>query len=253
MPAFTKEYEIHYFEIDQSREVTPISLLHFMEDSAISHSEAVGLGIDRLLTAGTCWVLNHWWLKMNRYPRLGDKISIHTWPSKFERFYAQREFDIEDGRENSLGQASSLWIYLNLYKKRPLRIPGSFSQVYGLTEKSLMNGTFSDLPEMTSVQPGMRFHVRHSDIDTNGHVNNARYVEWMIEGIGTDLSPDYRLAELEVKYIKETVYGTDIYSEHQAMDTINPEYLHRIMDKTGDHQLARGRTVWKKRPRLNGC
>ncbi|HWP96298.1 MAG TPA: acyl-ACP thioesterase domain-containing protein [Syntrophomonadaceae bacterium] len=247
MPGFQKEYEIRYFQIDQSKEATPVSILHFLEDIAIFHSQAVGLGIDRLLEKRTGWILNRWVLRMEKYPRLGDKISIKTWTSRFERFYARREFMIDDPQGNPLGRASSLWIYLNVDKKRPLRIPEQFEQAYGVIEKMVMDDSYRDLPDMTDPETGMSFRVRRSDIDTNGHVNNARYVEWMIEGINGDLIQDYQLSELEVVYKKETVYGTNVYSEYQMINKAHPEYLHRILDKTEDRELALGRTVWQKR------
>lgn len=115
-----------------------------------------------------------------------------------------------------------------------------------------MEEPFIDLPVMTDAQFEMDFHVRRSDIDTNGHVNNARYVEWMIEGIPEDLTQDYQLSELEVIYKKETMYGTDILSACQNMNVEPPEYLHRILDEK-EHELALGRTAWKRRVvRLNG-
>jgi len=248
MPGFQKGYEIYYFQIDQNREVTPVSILHFLEDIATSHSEAVGLGIDHLLAERTGWVLNRWLLRMDRYPKLGDKIVIETWPSKFERFYANREFNIIGSEGNRLGQACSLWIYLNVDKKRPIRIPAHFEQAYGLAEgKRVMEDPFKDLPEMTAAQFEMNFHVRRSDIDTNGHVNNTRYVDWMIEGIPEDMTQDYQLFELEVVYKKETMYGTDIVTESQKLNVEHPVYLHRILDETKEHELALGRTAWRRR------
>ena len=39
---FSKEYEIHYYETNSFQEATPITLLNFLEDSAISNSASVG-------------------------------------------------------------------------------------------------------------------------------------------------------------------------------------------------------------------
>jgi acyl-ACP thioesterase len=248
MPGFPKVYEIYYFQIDQNREATPASILHFLEDIAISHSEAVGLGINQLLAQRTGWVLNRWLLRMDKYPKLGDKILIETWPSKFERFYATREFSIKNAEGNCLGQASSLWIYLNVDKRRPLRIPLHFEQIYGLTEgMTALEEPFREPPQMTDAHSEISFHIRRSDIDTNGHVNNVRYVEWMLEGIPEDLSQNYQLSELEVYYKKETMYGTDIVSECQKTNLEHQEYVHRILDKTREHELASGRSVWRIR------
>lgn len=247
MPGFKKQYDIHYYQVNQNREAAPVTLLHFLEDIAISHSESVGLGIDRLLEARTCWVLNHWLVRMERYPMLGDQISIETWPSNFDHFYATREFSIKDSEGYLLGQASSLWIYLNIDKKRPLRIPQHFEAAYGLDQNRSIDTPFHKTIKMTDADAEMNFHVRRSDIDTNGHVNNVRYVDWMIEGIPEDLARDYQLAELEVFYKKETMYGADIFSQCQRMNNAQPEYMHRILDETKDHELALGKTIWKKR------
>lgn len=247
MSGFQKEYEVLYFQTGQNKEATPVSILHFLEDIAISHSESVGLGIDRLLEERMGWVLNRWYVTMERYPKLGEKILLETWPSKFERFYANREFSIRDTQGNGLGKASSLWIFLNLDKKRPQRIPSHFEEVYGVTAKTAIADPFNELPTMTAVDGSTRFHVRRSDIDTNRHVNNTRYVEWMIEGIPEDLAREYQLTELEVIYKKETRYGMDIFSECQNVRREQPEYLHRILDENRETELALGRTVWKKR------
>jgi medium-chain acyl-[acyl-carrier-protein] hydrolase len=247
MPGFQKYYEIYYFQIDQNKEVTPISILQFLEDIATSHSEAVGLGIDYLKAEGSGWVLNRWLLKMSSYPKLGDKILVETWPSKFDRFYGTREFRIVAENGDILGRASSLWIFLNLDKKRPMRIPTHFEQAYGLVEQQQVKESFQDFPEWCQAESALRFHVRKSDIDTNGHVNNTRYVEWMLEGITEGVTRDYQLSELEVIYKKETMYGADIHSEIKAQKNLYPKYYHRILDENRVQELALGRTVWENR------
>lgn len=210
MPGFQKDYEIYYFQIDPYKEITPLSILHYFEDIAIAHSESVGLGMDNLLAQNKGWVLNRWLLRMDKYPKLGEKISIETWPSKFERFYGTREFSIKDSEGNRLGQASSQWIYLNLDKKRPMRIPEHFGKLYGLTEMRALEHPFLDIPKMTNIHSETNFHVRRSDI----------------------------------VYKKETRYGTNVVSECQRSNTTRPEYLHRVLDETKEHELALGRTVW---------
>ncbi len=247
MSGFQKEYEINYYQIDQNKEATPVSILHFLEDVATFHSESVGLGIDRLLEEGTAWILQRWLLKMERYPVLGEKITTETWPSRFEHFSATREFRMEDAEGRLIGWASSLWIYLNTAKKRPVRIPEQFGRAYGLDQNRSLQAPFERFQKMTEANSEINFHVRRSDIDTNGHVNNVRYVDWMLEGIPEDLIRDHQLAELEVLYKKETLYGEDIVSECLLIGQNQPEYLHRITDENKKHDLALGRTVWRKR------
>lgn len=113
-----------------------------------------------------------------------------------------------------------------------MRIPEHFGKLYGLTEIRALDHPFLDIPKMTNIHSETNFHVRRSDIDKNGHVNNARYVDWMLEGIQDDLAHNYQLTELEVVYKKETRYGTNVLSECQKINSTSPEYLHRILDET---------------------
>ena len=247
MSGYSKEYEIFYFQIDRFGEASLVTILGFLEDCATAHSEAIGLGIEYLTSQGTCWILNRWHLKMERFPHLGEKIVVETYPLAFQRFYGKRDFLIKDTQGTLIGKASSLWIYLNIDKRRPTRIPAHFASQYGVSDLQDTDDSFEDFAELMESSSEISFHVRRSDIDTNGHVNNTRYAEWMLEGIPEDIMSDYRLQQFEIMYKKETKYGTDIISRCQKADNTEPEYLHRISDKGDGVELASGKTVWTHR------
>ncbi|MGI6777524.1 MAG: acyl-[acyl-carrier-protein] thioesterase [Acetivibrionales bacterium] len=139
---FTHEFYIHNYETGKHKQATPISILHYLEETALSHTESVGLGIDRMKADGTAWILNRWSVRTNRYPCWKEKIVVETWPSSFRRFYATREFYIKDANENIIVRASSLWVYLNILKKRPLRIPEYFGELYGVTYNLAVENPF---------------------------------------------------------------------------------------------------------------
>ena len=54
------------------------------------------------------------------------------------------------------------------------------------------------------------FDVRYSDIDTNMHVNNVKYVSWALETVPKDIVLNYELKNVKVTYEKETTYGETI-------------------------------------------
>ena len=54
------------------------------------------------------------------------------------------------------------------------------------------------------------FSVRMTDIDTNGHVNNNRYVEWALEALPEQLRREGQLTALRVQFRKETRYGGSV-------------------------------------------
>lgn len=244
---FIKEYEVHYYEVNRYVEASLTTILNYLEDVAISHSKAAGYGVERLRAESIGWILRRWIVKMHRYPRLDEKITITTWPAEFKRFYANREFVIYDEEQKIIGEATSLWIYFNLDKKKPIRIPEHMSEEYKVGSFGSLGLSFNEIPDMHESEYEKYFSVRLADIDTNGHVNNARYVDWILESLPGELSDKCFLSSLEIEYIKETCYGDFVKSKCKKSIESQCEYIHKVeLDKCGS-VLASARTVWKNR------
>ena len=246
---YKKEFEVHYYEINKYQEATPVAIINYLEETAIAHSEFVGYRLERLKKDGYGWVLNRWSINIEKYPLWGEKILVETWPSRFEKFYANREFKIFNGNGIEIGRASSLWIFMNTEKRRPTRIP------YSLAEAYKINGEIEIVPfskefekvEHSSYEKG--FKVRRSDIDTNNHVNNTKYVEWLLEGIPDEVYNNYNLSCIEIIYKKETYHGSSVYvncsDKYEKYDII--EFDHSIFDYDRSIELASAKTRWCRR------
>lgn len=243
---FTKEYEIHYHQIDKNKKATPLSLISLMEETAISHSQSVGLGIDELEAANMVWVLNRWSIEIDSQPSWHDRISVITWPSSFERFYATREFKIKDPEGRTLVRASTLWILINFQKKRPIRIPLEFGDRYGISPVKAIDNPFGTIEPVGASHGAGSFPVRRSDIDTNGHVNNCRYVEWALEQVPQDVYDNCRLQSLEVEYKKETTLGSTVNSlcRLSSEEKGVASFVHSILSEDKSLELASAKTLW---------
>jgi len=245
MLPYSKNFEVQYYEINKHREATPISVLNYLEETAISHSDSVGYGMERLYDDGVAWVLNRWHVIIDKYPMWNEKITIETWPSGFERFYANREFLIKDSGQNIIGKAASLWVLLNINSRRPTRIPAEMGVAYGISPQRAFDCSFDKLDMADSSFSGRDFCIKRSDIDTNNHVNNAIYLDWMLEVVPDEIYSDYKLASFEIQYKKELTYGTKIHSGCSIVQGKDSEqvFLHRIINESG-MECALGRTRW---------
>ena len=245
---FRMEFVVHYHEVNPEEQATPLTLLYYLEDAAIAHSESVGYGLAQVKAEELAWLLNRWHLQMDRYPKLGEKVIIETWPSSFERFYGRREFLIKNMNREIIGRATTLWIFYNIATKRPSRIRTEFGKVYGLDPLRAINDPFDPLLAI-GVGAGeceQEFSVRRSDIDTNGHVNNANYLQWMLEVVPEDIYQNTQLASLEIQYKKETTYGSRIRSKCQieGLDRLQSVCRHVILGEDTGQELALAKTVW---------
>ncbi|MDA8220214.1 acyl-ACP thioesterase domain-containing protein [Desulfosporosinus sp.] len=246
---YRMEFEVHYHEVNPYEKATPLTILHYLEDAAISHSEAVGQGFKRLRFKKQAWILNKWQLEMERYPVLGEKVTIETWSAGFERFYGTRDFLIIDKDQKIIGRATSLWIFYNTESKRPSRIPPDFEDAYGVDSLRAIKESLEDptIGEGEQEEGNEQiFAVRRSDIDTNGHVNNANYLQWMLEVVPEDIYQNNHLTALEITYKKATTYGTSICSKCYVANPRdnNSAYRHVVLGNDDRQELAIAKTVW---------
>ena len=248
MPGFTyeKEYEIHYYEIDYKKRVLITSIVDFLGDVAMVQSEKLGIGIDYLNKNNLAWVLYKWNIDMYKYPMLGEKIIVRTCAYSMRKFYAYRTFELIDEAGEKVGKAESIWFLINTERRRPVKINEDTYRIYGLEagEESVLE--IEDIEKPIKTDSEKMFNVRYSDIDTNQHVNNEKYIAWAIETVPKDIVLNYTLKNLKVIYQKETTYGetirvfTEIKNESDRIICV-----HKIIDKE-DKELTLLKTEWEK-------
>lgn len=241
-----REYTIHYYEVDYKKRVLMTTLVNYLGDLATYQSDLLGMGMDRLLEENLAWVLYKWDIEMKKYPLYGEKIKVRTWAHSFKKFYAYRKYDILNSEGEVIGTANSLWFLINIEKRRPVRITEEFFEVYGLDASCNEEIAMDKLDAIEEVHYDHNFSVRYSDIDTNKHVNNSKYVSWAIETVPLDIVKDYTLNRLKVVYEKETTYGHEVKCLVQVNQKENQILCkHKIIDEEGK-ELTLLETVWKK-------
>jgi len=244
---FKKDYRIIYCNVAKNLKATPVALLQFLEDSAISHSDASNLSMDELESQGVSWVLSGWGLRVMRYPGLKEGIRVETWASGFERFRASREFEVISETGEVIARASSQWIFINMATKRPARIPPDFRDKYGMDPSGAFEDNIPAIARIEEPDSSMEFRVMKKDIDSNSHVNNIAYLEWMLETVGDEIR-DVRYPEgIDIVYKNEINYGSVIESAFKIItkDGKGPETLHEITGKGTGTLCALGRILWR--------
>ena len=96
MKEFTKNYEIHYYEVDSKLRCKLSSIIDFICDVGTQQSEAVGGGIEYCIQNNCAWVFYKYDIKVSRYPKYGEKIKVVTMAKSFKKFYASRVYEIYD-------------------------------------------------------------------------------------------------------------------------------------------------------------
>lgn len=201
---YTFESRVRYSETDESGRLSVTGIMDYLQDCSTFQSEDLGLGIEYLKSKKRAWWLNAWQILIERYPKLGEKITIATWPYDFKGIFGYKNFTICDADGNYLVRADSSWFFYDLEKNCPARVTQDEIRGYGQREAPLKLPPAPRkivLPAHYEVREPITVGRHH--IDTNLHVNNARYAE-----IARELLPEgFIIGELRTEYKKAAVLG----------------------------------------------
>lgn len=198
-PIFEFEAHIRYSEVDHRGLLTLPALINYFQDASTFQSEMVGMGMTWLKEQRRGWLLTHWQIVVDRYPKLCEPVSVGTFASGFRGVTATRYFFLRDAEGSTLARAKSTWAYMDFGKGRPTRPEPAQLEAYGTAEALAMPDEERRVRGPEHPAPCEPVVVRRGQIDTNEHVNNGQYVQMALEVLPRETSPhlvrvDYRRA-----------------------------------------------------------
>jgi medium-chain acyl-[acyl-carrier-protein] hydrolase len=236
-------FRVHSYEVDAFGVLSPSVLAGFLQESAAVSADSLGFGISDLNTKGCTWVLVREHFELDEAIRLGDVISLQTWPSGVARRAALRDFRIlKENRE--VGRALTSWLVLDIASRRPVRPHEVLPEALHVETPHVLPVSSASIPIVDSPAIERAFQVRFSDIDANLHVTNASYVEWMVEAIGEETWRSRWLSSLDIQFVSECSLGSEVKSRSVLQ---RAEALHSIIREYDSKELARARSTWKTR------
>lgn len=247
MNKYFKTFITNNCDTDEDGFLRVDRILAHMAETSTLHSNALGLSIDEIRKNHYGWMLINWELEIEEYPRLNDTINLVTWTSGFNKFYARREFLMLDLKANIIAKASSLWVFLDINKRKPIRIPTNITKKYSILEEK----NFSEFSRI-EIQGELTFNsdefkVNLEDLDENNHVNNIKYIEWLFLGL-SDMQKEYKIRKLAINYKKELLMNDCVHTQIVEGKDANILY-HKIL--TEDNLNALACSFWKKKETSN--
>lgn len=206
---YSFENRVRFSEVDEKQELRLTSLINYFQDCSTFQSEGLGVGIDALKEYGKAWVLNSWQICINRYPMMREEVRIETWPTGFEGLYGTRNFRLCTKTGEVLAYANSIWVFMDMQRGRPIRPTEEDIKEYLVEPPMEMEYASRKIALPKTFEPGQVYPVMHSQIDTNGHMNNSQYVM-----IALEVCQEGRCAkQIRVEYKKSAVFGDVLYTK----------------------------------------
>jgi acyl-ACP thioesterase len=202
---------IGLFEVDDDFVLRPRYLINCLQEAASFHSRQAGHATADLLKKQKAWVLYRLAIKIDSPPLYGSKLETITWHKGSRAFRSYRDFEIRQAGKKIVS-ASSLWLYIDLSKKKILKVPKDVSGSYTVEDQSALD---IDMDKWKFAAPvknppdlSMSVAVRPSDYDPVGHVNNAVYLDY-VETLAQPLLKNGRKINfIAIQYNKEIAQNT---------------------------------------------
>lgn len=243
---YEKEYDVHHYEVDSNGRIFVASIMNYLDDLAVSQAEDLNIGIEYLGANKIAWVIYKWDVKFYKYAMGTDKLRVRTEPYSVKKFYAYRKYEVLNSDGELIVSANSLWFLIDTEKRRPSKISEEICTKFGLSLNDKKQIEFERLKKPENITMEKEFQVRYSDIDTNRHVNNVRYITWALEALPEDILSNCTLKELKINYEKETAYGEIIKVLCEVKEVENEYITISSVQNSKDEKLTLFKMVWSK-------
>lgn len=248
--VYERNYKVHHYEVDRFRRITIPSILNYFEDIVSDQTNSLGIGLDYLSENNKSWFVYKWKIHINKYAVDSETLKVRTWANSFRKFYGFKKYEILNSKGELLAYADSLWIFIDTKIRKPCKITDGMWTKFGLTLDDNEEVPFEKLHEPSNITEENEFKIRYSDIDSNNHVNNVKYVEWVLETIPHSILNSCDLNDLAIVYEKEA-FNKEIKVKCETKKISNNQYvIFSCISNLNNERLALFKTTWTTRSNI---
>jgi acyl-ACP thioesterase len=233
-------FNIRNTEIDLHNRLSFTALANILQECASRHATALGVSTLDLMQTGRTWVLSKLKISMHETAKLGEQLTVRTWPGGAQGVRALRGFRMFDQSAQQLGTAESVWLILDMAQRKVVAIPDEVARLRVQAEP-LAYKFKKTIPEVPQGTFEYRTSVAWHDLDINRHVNNNHYIRWIVDSFPFDFLNAHTLATAELVFLGESYYGDQIHVHtfHQG----ETSFIHEIRNDKST-VLVRAVTGW---------
>ncbi len=187
-------------------------LVNQMLCSADNHSTERELGTEQLNKIGRTWVLSRFAVELKDLPLRHSKYSIETWVENAVMFFTNRNFRVTLSDGDIIAWGRSTWAMLDMNSREPVNI---FDIKDGLIKKYIIqDGEKESItapiekPSRIAITEDLELKrvidTYYNDVDFNGHINSARYIEHVLDLFPMEWHKEYIIKRFEIVYVAES-------------------------------------------------
>ena len=229
-------------EVDPFLDLSIPGLFRLLQAIAGAGVEAIGAGKEETTDKGYMWVLTRMDVEISKMPRYMDEIELTTYPGEQIGCFYFRHFYAKSMTGETLFRVSSTWALLQVStRKAVMRSPFPHPLAPEKNDGELGRAEKLQAPqEMIEVE---RRRVTYSMCDLNGHLNNTRYLELIVDVKNRAFYEKSTPVSIVLNFEKEIQEGEEVTLYLSSKET-NP---FTIVGKVGAEERFLARLEFKEK------
>ncbi|XP_071689309.1 palmitoyl-acyl carrier protein thioesterase, chloroplastic-like [Rutidosis leptorrhynchoides] len=261
--VFRQSFKIRSRETGPSRITSIEALMNFFQETGVNHLKTIGLLSDdmnstpKMSTHNLVWVVTKLQVEVDRYPTCDDIVQIDHWKSFFGKNNGCGTWSFRDYQSGEiLVRASSNWIMMNKETRRLSKFPDDvraeltpyFVDTPSPIQENIRKYTKIDENDIVHVRNGLT--ATRKDLDMNKHVNNVKYIGWILESVPDWIADNYELGSMTLEYRRECTKGSVLQSQtfvsetNDASGTVDCQHLLQF-EGGSNGVILKAMTTWR--------
>ncbi|WVZ18561.1 hypothetical protein V8G54_005883 [Vigna mungo] len=268
--VFRQNFSIRSYEIGADKTASIETMMNHLQETALNHVKTAGLLGDgfgstpEMCKKNLIWVVTKMQVVVDRYPKWGDVVQVDTWVSASGKNGMRRDWLVRDAQTGEiLTRASSVWVMMNKVTRKLSKIPEEVRGEIGTYFVDSAPVVEEDKRKLSKLDDSANFirtglSPRWSDLDVNQHVNNVKYIGWILESAPQPLLESHELCAMTLEYRRECgrnsvldsltdISGANVGSLADG-GLFECKHLLRLEDGA---EIVRGRTEWRSKSANN--
>lgn len=226
--VFTQKYITKWHDADPLLHLRPSAVLVYFEETSGIHMRSVGRSLDDMhQKQRKGFILSRIGIVFHKPVAAYDEITVDTFTNYAAGFSSPRHFEMFAHGEK-VAEATSIWALVDLENHRPIKV-SEFDFGFEHETRELEGiPTRVSIPKTTEFAAVGTREIRYSDIDYNGHMNNTKYPDMLMDYIPAPES--VRLKSMVLSFRHEAALG---HTLTVLRAEIEGGYLFRTVDSDG--------------------
>ncbi|KAF5450961.1 hypothetical protein F2P56_031270 [Juglans regia] len=289
---------IRSYEVGPDKTATLESILNLLQETALNHVWMSGLlsngfgATHGMVKNNLIWVVSRMQVQVDHYPIWGEIMEIDTWVGASGKNGMRRDWLVRSQATGLVfARATSTWVMMNQQTRRLSKMPEEVRaeiSPWFIEKQAIHEDSPEKIIKLDSKARYMNSNLKpkRSDLDMNHHVNNVKYVRWMLETIPDEILESHQLSSIILEYRKECGSSDKVQSlchpdddgvlkdglkqtndinllngfslaseilENNGLlhpfkkEPLRYTHLLQTQGERGSEEIVRGRTAWKKK------